>query len=76
VTLVLDASAALELVMARPERLSVAALLQHYDWMIAPSLFVYEVANALWNYRRQATCIWKLCAWPAKSIPRPTTRPT
>ena len=51
-TLVLDASAALELVMARPERLSVAALLQHYDWVIAPSLFVYEVANALWKYRR------------------------
>ena len=51
-TLVLDASAALELVMARPERLSIATLLQRHDWVIAPSLFAYEVANALWKYHR------------------------
>jgi hypothetical protein len=40
----MDASAALELVIARLERLSIAALLQHFDWVVAPSLFAYEVA--------------------------------
>jgi len=59
VTLVLDASAALALVIARPERLSIAAILQHPDWVLAPSLFVYEVANSLSKYRRLLGVKWK-----------------
>jgi predicted nucleic acid-binding protein len=59
VTLVLDAGAALALVIARPERLSVAAILQHPDWVLAPSLFVYEVANTLSKYHRLLGIKWK-----------------
>ncbi len=58
-TLVLDASAALALVVARPERLSIAAILQHPDWVLAPSLFVYEIANSLVKYHRLLRVKWK-----------------
>jgi predicted nucleic acid-binding protein len=58
-TLVLDASAALALVVARPEHLSIAAILQHPDWVLAPSLFVYEVANILSKYHRLLRIKWK-----------------
>jgi predicted nucleic acid-binding protein len=58
-TLVLHASAALALVMARPERLSIAAILQHPDWVLAPSLFVYEVASGLWRCQRLLGIRWK-----------------
>ena len=56
-SLVLDASAALELVLARPRRASIADVLQESDWVFAPSLFVYEVTNALWKYHRLAGTI-------------------
>ena len=49
-SLVLDASAAVELVLARPRRSSVAEVLRESEWVFAPSLFVYEVTNALWKY--------------------------
>jgi predicted nucleic acid-binding protein len=52
VTLVLDASAAVELVMARPKRHAIAAVLQENDWVIAPSLYIYEVTNTMWKYHR------------------------
>jgi len=52
VTLVLDASAAVELVMARPKRQAIAAVLQENDWVIAPSLYIYEVTNTMWKYHR------------------------
>ena len=58
-TLVLDASAALAMVMALPERLSIAAILQHPDWVLAPSLFVYEVANSMSKYHRLLKVKWK-----------------
>ncbi len=58
-TLVLEASTALALVLARPERLSIAAILQHPDWVLAPSLFVYEVANSLSKYHRLLRVKWK-----------------
>lgn len=49
-TLVLDASAGLGLVMGRPERSSIAEALRRSDWIISPSLYLYETANALWKY--------------------------
>lgn len=49
-SLVLDASAAVELVMARPRRSSIADTIRDSDWVFAPSLFAYEVTNALWKY--------------------------
>lgn len=51
-TAVLDASAAVELVMARPAQKQVAMILQRCDWVLAPSLFIYEVANTMWKYHR------------------------
>jgi predicted nucleic acid-binding protein len=58
-TLVLDASAALALVVGRTERLSIAAILQHPEWVLAPSLFVYEVASILSKYHRLLRIKWK-----------------
>jgi predicted nucleic acid-binding protein len=49
---VLDASAAIELVMARPAQRRVAKIVQESDWIIAPSLFIYEVTNTMWKYHR------------------------
>ena len=48
----MDASAALELVMGRPGRHSIAAALRECEWVIAPSLFIYELSNALWKYHK------------------------
>lgn len=49
---VLDASAAVEVVLQR----SMAGLLSKYlgeaDWVIAPTLFISEVTNVFWKYRR------------------------
>ena len=53
-TLILDASAALELVMGRPRRLAVASALREAEWVVAPSLYLYEAANAMWKYHRSS----------------------
>lgn len=49
---VLDASAAVEVVLQRP----IAGLLNRYlseaDWVIAPTLFISEVTNVFWKYQR------------------------
>ncbi len=51
-TSVLDASAAIELVMARPAQHRVAKIVQESDWILTPSLFIYEVTNTMWKYHR------------------------
>jgi predicted nucleic acid-binding protein len=48
----LDASAAVELVMGRPKRELVARSLEKAEVVIAPALFVYELANTMWKYHR------------------------
>jgi predicted nucleic acid-binding protein len=52
VTVILDTSAAVELVMARPAQQKVAMIVQKSYWVLAPSLFIYEVANVMWKYHR------------------------
>lgn len=50
-TVVLDASAAIEIVLGRPKQYFVASILKQADLVIAPSLYVYESVNTLWKYR-------------------------
>lgn len=49
---VIDASAAVGVVLGRPESRSIESALASADAVIAPDLFVAEVANALWKHRR------------------------
>lgn len=49
---VLDASAAIKLALGQNERETVAAVLKESDWVIVPSLYLYEVSNTLWKYYR------------------------
>lgn len=48
----LDVSAALELVMGRGQSERVKAVLERAHLVIAPSLFLYEIANTMWKYHR------------------------
>ena len=48
--LVLDASAALRLVLGLPEANELAAQLQRTSVVMVPELYCSEVANALWKY--------------------------
>jgi len=50
-TVVLDASAAVRIVVG-PTPTTIVAALETADEVIAPSLFAEEVANALWKYVR------------------------
>ncbi len=50
-TVVLDVSAAIEVVLGRPKQDLVASILKQADLVIAPSLYVYESVNTLWKYR-------------------------
>jgi predicted nucleic acid-binding protein len=48
--LVLDASAACELVLLRPQSERLDALVRAADEVVAPELYVAETANVLWKY--------------------------
>lgn len=50
--IVIDASAAVGLVLAFPGTEQFAPPLEQADLVITPDLFVAEVCNALWKYRR------------------------
>jgi predicted nucleic acid-binding protein len=52
--LVLDASAAVRLVLGLDDAPTIADLLAEADEVVAPHLFAAEVANALWKYVRAA----------------------
>jgi len=47
---VVDASAAVELVLRRPQADAIARHLEEAEWVLAPALFVAEVTNAMWKY--------------------------
>lgn len=49
---VLDASAALEVVLGRSQAERLAAILEEADVVLAPELFVPEVVNAIWKYHQ------------------------
>jgi predicted nucleic acid-binding protein len=54
-TLVLDASAAISLVMGLPDGHAIRGTLQAEREITAPPIYVSEVANALWKYVRAGT---------------------
>lgn len=46
----IDVSAAVEIVMGGKRQEEIINILNDADWVIAPSLFIYEASNALWKY--------------------------
>jgi len=49
---VLDASAAIEIVVERPQAARLGSILEEADLVLAPDLFVPEVVNAMWKYHQ------------------------
>jgi len=52
---IIDANAALELALGKPKKVKVAEVLQASNWIAAPSLYLYEVANVMWKYYRSGS---------------------
>jgi predicted nucleic acid-binding protein len=52
VRLVLDASAGIEVVLARGKASQFDHLLEEADQVLAPDLFVSEIVNTIWKYHR------------------------
>jgi predicted nucleic acid-binding protein len=50
VIIVLDASAAIEIVLQRKASKSFENHLAESDWIIVPALFISEVSNVFWKY--------------------------
>jgi predicted nucleic acid-binding protein len=46
----IDVSAAVEIVMGGKRQQEIVNILNNADWVIAPSLFIYEASNTLWKY--------------------------
>ena len=46
----IDVSAAVEVVMGGKRQEEIVNILNDADWVIAPSLFIYEASNTLWKY--------------------------
>src|SRR5690554_377900 len=46
----IDVSAAVEIVMGRPKQKLLIDILKDADWIIAPSLYIYEASNVMWKY--------------------------
>jgi predicted nucleic acid-binding protein len=49
---VLDASAAIEIVVERPQAARLRDILQEASLVLAPDLFVSEVVNVVWKYHQ------------------------
>jgi predicted nucleic acid-binding protein len=58
---VLDASAAVELLLGRPAAKAVAGELGRADVVVAPTLYVTELANVFWKYHRLQKLPQALC---------------
>jgi len=52
VILVLDTSAAVEIVLQRDSAQRLAEIVRRADWVIAPTLFIAEVNNVFWKYQK------------------------
>lgn len=46
----LDVSAAVEFIMGRKNQSIIKSKLEKADWIIAPTLFIYETSNVMWKY--------------------------
>ncbi len=52
---VLDASAAVRLALGQSNYKMVAETLKQADWVVAPSLYLYEIAYVMWKYCREGS---------------------
>lgn len=48
--IVLDTSAAVEIVLKRERAISLGKNVVQADWIIAPTLFISEITNVFWKY--------------------------
>ena len=58
---VLDASAAIEIVLHRNSAENLAKYIIEADWVIAPTLFISEVTNTIWKYQKFADFPYSSC---------------
>ena len=58
---VLDASAAIEIVLQRNFAGKLAGYITEADWVIAPTLFISEVTNTIWKYQKFADLPYRSC---------------
>ena len=58
---VLDASAAIEIVMGRNSGEKLSKYVLEADWVIAPTLFISEVTNTVWKYQKLADFPYRSC---------------
>lgn len=58
---VLDASAAVEIVLQRKMAAQLNDCLDEAEWVIAPTLFISEVTNVFWKYQRLADFPFQFC---------------
>ena len=49
---VLDASAAVELVLQREHSVQIGEKIIGADWVIAPNLYISEITNVFWKYQK------------------------
>ena len=59
--LVLDASAAIEVVLQRSKSAPLAALLEEADEVLAPDLIVPEIVNTMWKYHQFQNLSLSVC---------------
>ena len=60
--LALDASAAAEVVLARPKARFMGKAIEEAEWVLAPDLFVAELSNVLWKCHALAGMEAEECA--------------
>ena len=58
---VLDTSAAIEIVLQRNSAQKLAEVIREADWVIAPTLFITEVNNVFWKYQKFANYPYPDC---------------
>jgi predicted nucleic acid-binding protein len=61
VRLVLDASAAIEVVLARGKAHEFERLLEEADQVLAPDLIISEVVNTIWKYHQFESLSLNMC---------------
>ena len=59
--LILDASAATEIVLQRKKHKSFEKYLAEADWITSPGLFIAEVSNVFWKYHKLADLPLEQC---------------
>jgi len=58
---VLDASAAIEIVLQRDRAEKISEYVVAADWVVAPTLFISEVTNTIWKYQKFADLPYRSC---------------